>query len=461
MGLTLSEILLRSKEGPIIEEKQFDLSIYKRTQELQKKYDIRYDPDHPLDLTGFLADRVYQAGCELFVDIGAYCTTTRRVIKVTEKELHDEIAACPEEIELGQGQDRVKMRHRSVEGSEKPVVVAGIQTAPHSDMNIMFTIYRLCATDRCVDGIWGGILLTIDGTYEVIAGTPSEIYQYRKTIPVMRRAIEAAGRPGMIIINNAPTSPATIAMFDEQDGMRRSDFIESTGMSEMKLAYDDLNRTAYGLAHGVAIHGAHSSVIGGFSATPEGAAIVAVAASLQLVAIHRSAFFRCGAVDSRIKSRVTRGQLWVAGTAIQGLSRNTRLIVDGGIGDHPAAGPGTKQYLYESAAGHIVSTVMGGHSAGGTRKYVVGETCNYGTPLESRWMGEICNASAGVSREKADRIVRHLLNQYENRIKDAPAGDTFENLYDQKTLKPIPEYETIYNEVKTELREMGLTKLAC
>jgi methylamine--corrinoid protein Co-methyltransferase len=283
MGLTLSEILLRSKEGPIIEEKQFDLSIYKRTQELQKKYDIRYDPDHPLDLTGFLADRVYQAGCELFVDIGAYCTTT-------EKELHDEIAACPEEIELGQGQDRVKMRHRSVEGSEKPVVVAGIQTAPHSDMNIMFTIYRLCATDRCVDGIWGGILLTIDGTYEVIAGTPSEIYQYRKTIPVMRRAIEAAGRPGMIIINNAPTSPATIAMFDEQDGMRRSDFIESTGMSEMKLAYDDLNRTAYGLAHGVAIHGAHSSVIGGFSATPEGAAIVAVAASLQLVAIHRSAF---------------------------------------------------------------------------------------------------------------------------------------------------------------------------
>ena len=457
MGLTFPEILLRSKEGPIIEEKQFDLSIFKKTQELKKKYDIRYEPDHPLDLTGSLADRVFEAGRELFLDIGAYCTTTRRAIKVTENELHDEIAVCPDEIELGQGQDRVKMVHRSVEGSEKPVVVAGLQTTPHSNEEAMFTIYRLCALDRCVDGIWGGILLTIDGKYEVIAGTPSEIYQYRKTIPVMRRAIEAAGRPGMIIINNAPTSPATIAMFDERDGMRHSDFIESTGMSEMKLAYDDLNRTAYGLAHGVAIHGAHSSVIGGFSATPEGAAIVAVAASLQLVLIHRSVFFRCGAVDSRIKSRVTRGQLWVAGTAIQGLSRNTRLIVDGGIGDHPAAGPGTKQYLYESAAGHIVSTVMGGHSAGGTRKYVVGETCNYGTPLESRWMGEVCKASAGVSREQADRIVRYLLNQYEDRIKDAPAGDTFEHLYDQKTLQPIPAYEAIYNEVKTELRQLGMS----
>ncbi len=457
MGLSLSEILRRSKEGQIIEEKQFDLSVYKRTQELQKKYGIRYDPNRPLDTTGDLADRVYQAGCELFVDIGAYCTTTRRAITVTEKELRDEIAACPDELVLGQGQDRVTMVHRSVEGSERPVVIAGLQTTPHSDAGTMFTIYRLCAMDRCVDGIWGGILLTVDEKYEVIAGTPSEIYQYRKTIPVMRRAIEAAGRPGMIIINNAPTSPATIAMFDEQDGMRHSDCIESTGMSEMKLTYDDLNRTAYGLAHGVAIHGAHSSVIGGFSATPEGAAIVAVAASLQLVVIHRSAFFRCGAVDSRIKSRVTRGQLWVAGTAIQGLSRNTRLIVDGGIGDHPAAGPGTKQYLYESAAGHFVSTVMGGHSAGGTRKYVVGETCNYGTPLESRWMGEVCTAAVGISRDQADRIVRYLLDQYENRLKDAPAGDTFEHLYDQRTLQPIPAYERIYNEVKTELRQLGMS----
>jgi len=457
MGLTLSEILLRSKEGPIIEEKQFDLSIYKKTQELQKKYGIRYDPNHPLDATGDLADRVYQAGCELFADIGAYCTTTRRAIKVTEKELHDEIAVCPDEIELGQGQDRVKMLHRSVEGSEKPVVVAGIQTAPYSDEGTMFTIYRLCAMDRCVDGIWGGILLTIDGTYEVIAGTPSEIYQYRKTISIMRRAIEAAGRPGMITINNAPTSPATIAMFDEQDGIRRSDYIESTGMSEMKLTYDDLNRSAYGLAHGVAIHGGHSSVIGGFSATPEGATIVSVAASLQLVTIHRAVCFRCGTLDSRIKSRVTRSQLWVAGTAIQGLSRNTRLIVCGSIGDHPAAGPGTKQYLYETAAGHIVSTVMGGHSTGGTRKYVVGNTCNYGTPLESRWMGEICKAAVGVSRKQADQIVRYLLGQYENRIKDAPSGDTFENLYDQRTLQPIPEYEAIYNEVKTELHQLGMS----
>jgi methylamine--corrinoid protein Co-methyltransferase len=450
------EILLRSKEGPLVEEKEFDMSLFNKTQELQKKYDIRYDPEKPLDLDGTTADRLFQAGVELYLDQGTYCSTTHRVIRVSEEELFDAIAACPEEIELGEGDDRVRMVHREVEGDQPTIVVAGIQTTPFSDEQMMFTIYQGCAGDRCVDGIWGGILLKIDGRYEVVAGTPSEIYQYRKTVEVLRKAVAAAGRPGMITINNAPTCSATIAMFDEQRGLRRSDYMESTGMSEMKVAYDDLNRSAFALTHGVPIHGTHSSVIGGFSGNPEGAAITAVAASFGLVCVHRAVCFRCGTVDARIKSRVTRKQLWVAGTAIQGLNRNTRLIVDGTIGDHPAAGPGTKQYLYESAAGHIVSTVMGAHSTEGTRKFVVGNTCNYGTPLESRWMGEVCKAAVGMDRRTADRIVRYLLDKYENSLTDAPAGEIYEKLYDMKTNEPIPHYQLLYDEVKKELKELDL-----
>jgi len=239
-------------------------------------------------------------------------------------------------------------------------------------------------------------------------------------VEIMREAINAAGRPGMILINNAPTSLATIAMYNEENGLRRTDGIEATGMSEVKVCYDDLNRSAFALANDIHIHGSHSSVIGGFSAIPEGAAIVAVAGALQLIAIQKSDSFRCGVVESMVKSRVTRKELWAAGTAIQGLSQNTRLIIDGSIGDHPAAGPGTKQYFYESAAGHIVSTVMGGHSTQGTRKFVVGNTCNYATPLESRWMGEVCKAAAGMDRKTADRIVKYLLNKYEDKVKDAP-----------------------------------------
>lgn len=456
MRLPLSDILKRSKEGPIVNEKDFDLSIFKKTQELQTKYDIKYEPENFVDVSGELADRVFQAGKELFLDIGTYCTPPRRVIKLSEHELQQELSSCPHEIYLGQGDDRVKMSSRDVEGKQDAIVVAGIQTAPFSDEESMFKIYKGCASDQCVDGIWGGVLLKIDGKYDVIAGTPSEIYQYRKTIEIMRDAINAAGRPGMITINNAPTSPATIAMFDEERGLRRSDYMETTGMSEMKVAYDDLNRSAYSLAHGVPIHGTHSSLIGGFSANPEGATIVSVAASLQLVAIHKSVCFRCGTVDAHVKSRQTRAQLWVAGTAIQALSRNTHLIIDGSIGDHPAAGPGTKQFLYESAAGHIISTVMGAHSTEGTRKFVVGNTFNYGTPLESRWMGEVCKGAVGMDRKTAKNIVKCLLSKYENNLNTAPEGWTFEELYNTEDLTPKQYYEDIYSEVKQELKSQGL-----
>ena len=155
MRLPFGEILLRTKGGPFIEEKAFDLSIFKKTQALQKKYRITYDPESPLDTTGDLADRVYQAGRELFLDLGTYCTTTRRTVRVTEPELQAEMDACPSEVELGQGDNRVLMAHRDVEGIQDPIVIAGIQTAPFSDEEMMFTIYKGCALDRCVDGIWG------------------------------------------------------------------------------------------------------------------------------------------------------------------------------------------------------------------------------------------------------------------------------------------------------------------
>ncbi len=455
MRLPLWDILLRTKEGPIIEEKAFDLAIFRKVQELQKKYDIKYDTINPLDIDGATADRVFHAGVEFYISMGTYCTNTHRVIKLTEQELQAEIASCPDEIELGQGSERVKVVHREVEGQQEVFVVAGIQTIPFSDEEMMLSITRLCAQDRCVDGLWGGFIAKIGGKYDVIAGTPSEIYQYRKTVEVMRQAIQAAGRPGMVLINNAPSSLATIAMYSEESGLRKTDGIESSGISEIKVNYDDLNRSAFGLTNGIPIHGAHSSVIGGFSATPEGAAIVAVAGTLQMMAVQKADTARCGVVEAMAKSRVTRKELWAAGTAIQGLNRNTRLMIDGGIGDHPAAGPGTKQYFYESAAGHIVSTVTGGHSMGGTRKFIVGNTPNYGSPLESRWMGEVCKGARGMDRATANRLVNYLLSQYESKLKDAPEGETFEKLYDVEKPEPQPFYLQLYEETKKEFREQG------
>ncbi|MCK4782687.1 MAG: hypothetical protein KAV87_02975, partial [Desulfobacteraceae bacterium] len=62
-----------------------------------------------------------------------------------------EIDACPEELILGQGDDQVRMVHRDVEGDQESIVVAGIQTAPFSDEEMMFKIYKGCAMDQGID----------------------------------------------------------------------------------------------------------------------------------------------------------------------------------------------------------------------------------------------------------------------------------------------------------------------
>ena len=64
--------------------------------------------------------------------------------------------------------------------------------------------------------------------------------------------------------------------------------------------------------------------------------------------------------------------------------------------------------------------------------------------------------SRNLREAQADVLVKYLLDKYEKNLKDAPAGQTFEALYDQKTLEPTAEYQKMYEEVKAELRGLGL-----
>ena len=52
--------------------------------------------------------------------------------------------------------------------------------------------------------------------------------------------------------------------------------------------------------------------------------------------------------------------------------------------------------------------------------------------------------------------IQFLLDKYENSLQNAPAGDTFEKLYDQKILEPIPEYQKFYDDVRAETANLGL-----
>ncbi|MFZ4439257.1 MAG: monomethylamine:corrinoid methyltransferase [Syntrophales bacterium] len=456
MSVSFWEMIERSRTGEKMEEKGFDLSIFKSVQRLIKKYNIKYDKAQPLPKDDDLADAVMAAAIEFYSEIGTFCINTARVIRFTEREIREGLDALPSEVTLGEGREVVTLRNLKVEGVVEPVVIGGLQTAIYSSEEMMYLISKATAEEPSIDGLWGGGLKFIDGQYPIIAGLPSEVYAYRQTALILRRAINAAGRPGLMLINNAPTSVATLAMADPINGLRPTDPSISTGCSEMKITYDDLNRVAFALSYSKCKHAAHNSVIGGFSGTPEGAAIVSTAGALQCVMVNRADDVRPGAVPFRVKSRGLREHIWVGSLALQALSRNTHLILDASLGNHPAAGPGTKQYMYENAAGQIAGTVSGGHSLSGTRKFVIGDTPDYGSPLESRWMGEITKSVTGMSREQANEIVLYLLAIYEDHLMDAPEGHVFKQLYDIASMKPTPEYERLYDEVKEEFVGLGV-----
>lgn len=455
MIISILEVLQRSQTGERVTEHDFDLSIFRETEKLKKELDIRYDPQSPIASEDRLADELFKAGMKFFIDIGVYCINTRRVIKFTEKEVREALRDAPSQITFGQGRDSVVVSSLKIEGSRKPIVGAGIQTIPYSDEETMFKMCKLCAQDRCIDGIWGGVLKKINGC-EAVANTPSEVYSYRRTAEILRKAVTAAGRPGMFILQNAATSVATIGMYGGGTGLRLTDPVLPTGISEMKICYDDLNRAVYATTLGIPRIAAQVSVIGAFSGSVEGAAIVCVAGALQALLVHAAELVFPAVIHYRVKSGATREILWAMSLALQALNRNSSLILCADGGAHPAAGPGTKQYLYEAAAGFITSTVCGAHPTGGTRKYIVGEKANFGSPLESRWMGEISKGSSGLTRQKANEIVRFLLEKYEANLENAPEGFVFEELYDLEKLEPRSTYLDLYKEAKEEVAGKGV-----
>lgn len=456
MVVSFWDMLDRTRAGDRVEEKAFDMSIFKAVQRLSKEYSIKYDKTQPVPCDDKMADAVFEAGLRFYAEVGTYCISTGRIIRFTEAEIRESLAAAPDHVNIGAGRERITVRHRTVEDPSEPLVFGGWQSGLYKDEESMYRIGNAIAEEPSIDGLWGGGLASIDGTHTILAGAPSEIWSYRRGIETLRRAVADSSRPGLPIINNAPTSPATIAMADPVKGLRPTDPFHATGTSEMKIHYDDLNRTAFGISYAECMQTSQSAVIGAFSATPEGAAIVAAAGAMQCLMVTRGNYVKSGCIPFRVKAKSTREHIWVSSISLQALSRNTHLVIDGSVGNHPAAGPGTAQFMYENAAGHIAGTVSGGHAIAGSRKFVISDTPNYGSPLESRWLGEITKSAAGLSRGKANEIALTLLSKYEDKLTDAPPGYVFEQLYDRSAMRPTKEYERLYDNVKEEFVSLGI-----
>jgi hypothetical protein len=71
-------------------------------------------------------------------------------------------------------------------------------------------------------------------------------------------------------------------------------------------------------------------------------------------------------------------------------------------------------------------------------------------------MGEVSKSAASLSRDKANEIVKYLLEKYEANLEKAPDGFVFEELYDARKMVPNQEYLDLYKSVKEEIAIQGL-----
>jgi methylamine--corrinoid protein Co-methyltransferase len=137
----------------------------------------------------------------------------------------------------------------------------------------------------------------------------------------------------------------------------------------------------------------------------------------------------------------------------QALSRNTPIVLLNDI--YVLSGPGTKELLYECAAGAVVGTVVGFNMQGaGTTG---GFNRDHTTGLEARFIAEVSNASLRLTRQEAAALIPKLMTGYIDTLAEPNRGRPFWEVYDVETVQPTEEWLDIYYTVKEEISQLGLS----
>ena len=133
--ISFLEVLQRATTGPMMSAKEYDMKVFiPAVREVVKKYKIEFDPKNPCPHDDDLADRIYQAGVELYSKVGTYCTDTERIIHFTAEEIEQAVYECPKVVYFGEGPDRVEWHGRMPDDNKLPHCHVGSGTNTTEDV---------------------------------------------------------------------------------------------------------------------------------------------------------------------------------------------------------------------------------------------------------------------------------------------------------------------------------------
>jgi methylamine---corrinoid protein Co-methyltransferase len=447
------EIYRRATTGEICSEKDFDLKRFvPAVRRLVKKYGVVCDRSTPVPSDDDLAERVWQAGRELFLNVGVFCTDTERLIRFDPLELDQALAHAPRPVILGTGQHAKAIPVRRPESSTLPFFSLGACGAGVTSEEVFMSLTQAYCELPYTDAIASPAMTQVDGM-TIVAGSPLEVEGCVRTVTMTREAARRANRAGLGISNTVPTgvhSQGHIA--GNAAAADQWDMMEIGGTAEFKIDFDSMSKIAYMQGRGRTILGETGPVLGGYAGGPEGCAITLAAYHFFALLVLRASVQHPYTVHFQTQSCDSRDALWLRSLAQQAVTRNSDVpCLDTGP---YSAGPATEMSLYEAAARTASCVVSGGNvEAAGTARST---TLDHLSPMEPLFAAEVGRSVVGMSRKDVNTIVVQLLDKYEDRLSDPPLGKRYQDSYDMASRQPRAEALAVYSRARAGLVQMGL-----
>jgi methylamine--corrinoid protein Co-methyltransferase len=193
------DVIARSESGPLVKEKEFDLHLGRVAKQLVKKYNIAYDPEQVVPADDGLADRVYLAGLDLFLEVGIYCRDTGRVMQFTRQEVEWALKQAATTVTYGRGRETAVMSYRSVEDSKPPFCLMTPVGTPVAEERFV-PMVQSYVQEPLAQTFSSAFSQTVHGR-PIKSGTPQEVEAAIWNVIKLREAARAAGRPQIGIHN--------------------------------------------------------------------------------------------------------------------------------------------------------------------------------------------------------------------------------------------------------------------
>ena len=450
----LMDIIQRSLTGPLMDEEDFnDQHVTQGLARVIKEYDIQINQEQIINQDDALADRVWEAAVDFLASSGVYCQTTNRVILFSKTEILDILKYAPSSAWIGEGTDAVQEVARKIEDPRRPLLMGSSIGTPIEDQYFVPSMISYIQEPE-VDVTMAPTLTNIYG-YDIRTRSPLEILSSWREVELTLEAMRRAGRPGMGFTGvGSSISDVGQLSADGPGGLRQTDLHTFGIISELKTNFETLNKLTHILMRDGIVDPYANPIYGGLGGGMDGQAVLITAAMIAL-----NIFFMATCVGTSpthpFNFNDTGKELLIpSGLSFQAIARNSNLMAN--LTNTPVGGPGTKTLLYECIALTVMMTVSGGSRILGPRS-ATGSITGHFSGLEARFTGELLTAASKLSRDKAEEIVQKAYSKYEKDLTQKPYGQHFKDVYDLKTIQPTAEWRQLYDEVKNESAQWGLS----